>query len=121
MTAERIISVVEDDESLRVALVGLLRASGYAGRGFASSEDYLGVRDGTCECVVTDIHLPGASGIEMIGLLRALGDDTPVIVITARPEPALEREAIGRGALCILRKPVEAKILLDCVVRALGA
>ena len=116
-----IISIVEDDDSLREALVGLVRSCGYEARGFATADRYLSVRDGRCGCVVADVHMPGTGGIELIGRLRALGYDVPVIVITARPEPSLEREAFDKGAFCVLAKPFESEALIDCIDRALAA
>ena len=121
MAADNLISVVEDDESLRAALVGLLRSFGYAARGFPSADDYLSVRDGRCGCVIADIHLPGTSGLDMIGRLRALGYPVPVIVITALSGPAVDREARDKGAFCVLAKPFESEALIDCVERALAA
>ncbi|WP_114952638.1 response regulator transcription factor [Sphingosinicella terrae] len=121
MAADTLISVVEDDESLRAALVGLLRSFGYEARGFASADDYLSVRDGRCGCVIADVHLPGTSGIALIGRLRDLGYSVPVIVITALLGPAVEREAHDRGAFCVLAKPFESEALIDCVERALAA
>jgi FixJ family two-component response regulator len=121
VTSDRFISIVEDDESLRDALVGLLRSVGYAARGFACAEDFLAVQDGRCGCVITDIRMPGLSGIEMTAQLRRSGFEVPVIMITARDDPALEQQARAGGALCILRKPFESEALLDCVERALAA
>jgi len=119
--AEKLVSIVEDDESLREALVGLLRSLGYAARGFASAEDFLSVRDGRCACIITDIRMPGISGIEMTERLRAMGYSAPVIMITARAEPRLEQQALACGAMCVLRKPFEADALVDCLERALAA
>ena len=114
------VSIVEDDESLRLAMVGLIRSLGHEARGFASAEDYLAVQDGRCRCVISDIQMPGMSGIEMIGRLRATGYDVPVILVTARTERSLEERAFAAGALCVLRKPFEAEKLLDCLRTALG-
>lgn len=115
------ISIVEDDESLRQALIGLVRSLGHSARGFADAESYLALRDGRCGCVIADVHLPGASGIELIGRLREMGYSAPVIIITARPEAALERQAFERGAFCVLSKPFESDALIDCLDRALAA
>ena len=121
MEGDKFISVVEDDDSLREALVGTLRSLGYRARGFACAETFLGVQDGQCGCIITDIRMPGLSGIEMTERLRALGYDAPVIMITARADAALERQAYASGAICLLRKPFETAALLDCVERALAA
>ena len=120
-TPERFVSIVEDDESLREALVGLLRSHGYSARGFANAEDYLAVRDGQCGCVISDISMPGLSGFELSDRLRDMGYKVPMIMITARAEPSLERQAEARGIVCLLRKPFAAAALMDCVERALAA
>jgi len=118
---EGVISIVEDDESLRVALVGFVRSLGYSARGFPTAEEYLSVRDGRCTCVITDLQLPGMSGLDMIPRLREMGYTVPVIVVTARTEAALEQEAYAGGAFCFVRKPFEMPVLLDCLERALAA
>jgi FixJ family two-component response regulator len=121
VSGETMISIIEDDESLRQALIGLVRSLGYSARGFADAEAYLDVRDGRCGCVIADVHLPGMSGIELIGRLREKLYSMPIIIITARPEAALEREAYERGAFCFLSKPFESDALIDCLDRALAA
>jgi FixJ family two-component response regulator len=121
MAEKEIVSVVEDDESLRIALVGLLKSFGYAARSYASAEDYLGVRDGRCACLITDIQLPGITGFELIARLGELGYRVPVILITARHDVLVERDAAEHGVLCLLRKPFDARTLVDCVERALAA
>jgi FixJ family two-component response regulator len=113
------VSIVEDDESLRAALVALIRSVGHEARGFASAEEYLAIQDGNCACVITDLHMPGISGIEMMLKLGEMGYSVPAIMITARAEPSTEARAVAAGALCILRKPFEAEALLECVRRAL--
>jgi len=121
VTSERFVSIVEDDSSLREALVGLLRSHGYSARGFANAEDYLAVRDGLCGCVISDISMPGLSGLELSDRLREMGYFVPMIMITARAEPALEQQARDRDIVCLLRKPFAADALMDCVERALAA
>jgi FixJ family two-component response regulator len=118
---EKFISIVEDDDSLREALIGLLRSTGHKARGFPDAETFLAVRDGQCGCVITDIKLPGLSGIEMTERIRAMGYAVPVIMITARADAGLEDQAQAAGAICMLKKPFETEALLDCVNRALAA
>lgn len=119
--AERAISIVEDDESLRTALVGLLRSMAHDAHGYATAEEFLAADEGEIDCVITDIHLPGMTGIEMMRRLRERGDAVPVIVVTARDEKRLLAEARAGGALCLLRKPFETQDLLDCLERAFAA
>ena len=119
--AGKVISIVEDDASMREALVGFVRSLGYGARGFSSAEAYLAVRDNQCACVITDIELPGIDGLAMMAELKALGYEIPVIVITARGTIASEVAARSGGALCYLTKPFEMAALIDCLDRALAA
>jgi FixJ family two-component response regulator len=115
-----LISIIDDDESMRAAVAALVRSSGYQVRGFASAEEFLacGAIQGFA-CVITDIQMPGMSGIELKRHLAASQCSLPVIMITAREEPGLEESAIASGAVCFLRKPFEADALISCLERAL--
>jgi FixJ family two-component response regulator len=115
---QRVICIVEDDDSLRQALVGFLRSLGHEARGYGSAEEFLERGDRDVACVVSDIHLPGLNGIEMVRRLRASGDRAPVIFITAYEEERWSGEAAKSGALCLLRKPFATQDLLDCLDRA---
>ena len=115
-----LIAIVEDDESLRCALVTLFRSLGWEARGFGSAEDFLAVPD-RWACVITDIQLPGENGLDLARRLREQDHDAPVIVITARTEEGLAAQAEAIGAVCLLRKPFDTGELIDCVERALGA
>lgn len=117
---EGLISIIDDDDSLRSALVGLLRSYGYVASGYATAEEYLGAAPGS-DCIVTDIHMPGLSGIELKEELSRRGDRTPVIMITARSEPGLEARARASGAACFLRKPFDTGELVGCIESALAA
>jgi FixJ family two-component response regulator len=114
------IAVVDDDESFRTALVESLLSLGYGVSGFASAEDFV-AGDRSCDCVITDIHMPGMSGIDLKRLLGARGSKVPVIMITARTAPDLEARAVNGGAVCLLKKPFETNALIDCLERALKA
>lgn len=121
MPEGHLISIIDDDASLRGALVRLVRSLGYGARGFASAEDFL--RNGTGHgfaCVITDIQMPGMSGIELKRHLAAEGCPLPVIMITARAEREIEEQARASGAVCFLRKPFEADVIVRCLEKALG-
>ena len=122
MSTERLIAVIDDDESFRVALVDSLSSLGYRARGFASAEEFI-AGEGTelYDCIITDIHMPGMSGFELIRRLLAHHSSVPVIMITAHAEPGLESRAAAIGAVCLLRKPFEADALTRCLERALKA
>ncbi|HEX3162374.1 MAG TPA: response regulator [Pseudolabrys sp.] len=119
MSRELLISVIDDDESFRTALVESLRSLGYGARGFASAEEFIaGNGESSGDCIVTDIHMSGMSGFDLKRLLAARGSTVPVIMITARAEHGLEAKAAASGAVCLLRKPFETDVLLDCLERA---
>jgi len=121
VVADTLISIIDDDDSLRTALVGLVRSLGYSASGFANAEEFL-AGDGAArsDAIVTDIQMPGLSGIELKERLSAQGCDAPVIMITARAEPGLRERAFASGATCVLKKPFPAEALIDCLERALA-
>ena len=120
MSRERLIAVIDDDESFRVALVDSLSSLGYGARGFASAEEFIaGDGTGQYDCIITDIHMPGMNGFDLKRRLLAQDSSVPVIMITGHAEPGLEGRAAAIGAVCLLRKPFEADALADCLQRAL--
>ena len=122
LSPEPLISIVDDDESLRQALVGLVRSLGYRAQGYASADAFLACPDAAAsDCIVTDIQMPGLSGIELKHRLVAAGRLTPVIMVTARDEAVLHEKARASGAFCLLRKPFAGDALIECLERALAA
>lgn len=120
MPAGPLIAVLDDDDSMCSAIVALVRSSGNDARGFASAEDFLA--SGPVQrfsCIITDIQMPGMTGIELKQHLAASQSSVPVIMITARHDPGLEQRAMASGAVCFLEKPFEADVLLECLERAL--
>jgi FixJ family two-component response regulator len=116
------ISVIDDDDSMRNAVVALVRSAGYAALGFASAEEFLASGEvHRFACVITDIQMPGMSGIELKQHLMASQNAVPVIMITARDDPDLEAKALTSGAACFLRKPFDADRLIRCLERAVRA
>ncbi|WP_342724678.1 response regulator [Bradyrhizobium sp. B097] len=116
MTRDLEIAVIDDDESFRAALVESLASLGYGADGYASAEDYIGSIGGkSFNCVVTDIHMPGMSGLDLMQRLAAQGSTTPVVLITARSDTNLAAKAAAAGAACLLRKPFEINDLIDCI------
>jgi FixJ family two-component response regulator len=109
------IAVIDDDESFRVALVESLSSLGYGSDGYASAEDFIPAIIGgkSFNCVVTDIHMPGMSGLNLMKRLAARGSTTPVVLITARSDRNLEARAAAAGAACLLRKPFEINDLIQ--------
>lgn len=122
MADDKIICVIDDDESMRASLEGLLRSLGHAVRGFASAEDYLAspARE-CCACVISDVQMPGMSGLDLQERMRAARIATPFIFITAFGEGQAQARAMHGGAACFLRKPFDAAALIACLDRALAA
>ena len=110
------IAVIDDDESFRVALVESLSSLGYGASGYASAENYVrAIGDRSFNCIVSDIHMPGMSGLDLMKRLTAQGSTIPVVLITARSDANLEAKAAAAGAACLLRKPFEIDELIECV------
>jgi FixJ family two-component response regulator len=115
------IAIVDDDESMRLALTALLRALDYDVHSYASAEALLD--DGPLSrfaCIVTDIQMPSMSGIELKARLAESQYLRPVIMITARHEPDLERRALASGAFCFLHKSAEPGELVGWVEKAVN-
>jgi FixJ family two-component response regulator len=120
VAAKPLIGIIDDDPSLQKALVRLVRSFGYDARAFASAEEFLESGSmSSCSCIVTDIQMPGMSGIDLKRLMDERQCTIPVIMITARTDPELEYSARASGAHCFLRKPLQSGALMDCLARAL--
>jgi FixJ family two-component response regulator len=122
VSRELLIAIIDDDDSFRMALVDCLGSLGYGARGFASAEEFIGWEAGaSCDCVITDIHMPGMSGLDLGRLLAGRRSEVPVIMVTARSDPGVDAHAEASGAICLLRKPFETDALIGCLEKALKA
>jgi len=122
VSKQLLIAVIDDDESFRTALVELLCSFGYVVHDFASAEEFIAAdRVASYDCIMTDIHMPGMSGIDLKRLLAARDHQVPVMMITARTDPGLEARALACGATCLLRKPFETDALIGSLENALKA
>jgi FixJ family two-component response regulator len=101
---------------MREALGRLLEISGYAPASYGSAEEFLraGLEPGVI-CVVSDVTLPGMSGLDLLDRLRARHTALPVVLITAHDAPGRDREALSRGAVAYLAKPFHGTALLDVI------
>jgi len=115
-----LISIIDDDESVRLATASLLRSEGYRTELFASAEDFLAGDAARFACVVSDIQMPGMSGIDLTDRLLAGDAAARIILMTARTERELLARAGASGAVCLLCKPFAAEQLLSCVALALS-
>jgi FixJ family two-component response regulator len=119
-TQDHMISIVDDDESVREATKGLVRSLGYAAATFASAEEFLtSDRIHATSCVIADVQMPGLSGIDLQHRLVAQGLRLPVIFVTAFPDERTRRRAIDAGAVDYLSKPFSDEQLVSCLNTAL--
>jgi FixJ family two-component response regulator len=114
------IAIVDDDEAVRVATRHLVRALGYKTEAFASAEEFLRSPSAAeWSCVISDVNMPGFSGIELQRSLTAKGRNVPFIFITAFPDQAIQDRALKAGAVGFLSKPFASRDLIECLERAL--
>jgi FixJ family two-component response regulator len=113
--------VIDDDESVRKALLRLLRSAGWSACGFATAEEFLDAGD-PCPgaCLVLDVRMPGMSGLELKQLLDQRVHRPPVIFITGCHDEHLRQQAVRAGAAGFLTKPFDDQSLLDAVSGALA-
>ena len=115
----QMIAIVDDDESVRVATRHLVQALGFRTSTFASAEDFLHSSHAPeWSCVISDVNMPGLSGLELQRRLAAEGRRVPIIFITAFPDKAIEERALKAGAVGFLSKPFDCNNLAECLERA---
>jgi FixJ family two-component response regulator len=120
LAKDPMISIVDDDSSVRAAANILVKSLGYATATFASAEEFLeSGRLGDTACLITDVQMPGMSGVDLQSHLIANGHCTPVIFVTAYPEEAIRERALDAGACGFLVKPFREESLIACLDRAL--
>lgn len=117
-----LLSVVDDDESMRESLPDLIKEFGFAARAFSSAEEFLssGAVDET-RCLILDIAMPGMNGPELYEELKRRGEKIPVIFITAQKDEAIRARALKQGAAGFLIKPFSDTALLAAIKTALEA
>jgi FixJ family two-component response regulator len=117
-----LVAIVDDDDSLRVALQGLLKATGFPAEAYSSAEEFLssGHQQQTA-CLITDIRMPGMSGLELQAKLNADRFRIPIIFLTAHGDEKMRMQALRAGAVEFLAKPFDAEALLENVRAALEA
>jgi FixJ family two-component response regulator len=116
-----VISVIDDDASVRAATENLLSSHGYLVRTFASAEDYLqSAQPDDSSCVVADVQMSGMSGLDLLTHVRIRGSDVPFIFITAFPDESVRARALKVGAIGFLAKPFTGPVLIGCIQAALN-
>jgi FixJ family two-component response regulator len=121
VSESRLIVCVDDNQAVCEAMLGLLKALGFAAEAFLSAEALLqsGRLDDTA-CLITDVQLGGMSGLQLQTRLYELGYRIPTIMITAFPDEGIRDQALSAGAVCFLSKPVLKADLLNCIHSALA-
>jgi FixJ family two-component response regulator len=116
----KVVAIVDDDEAVRTALEGLLRSAGLTARAFESAEKFIesGQQLHTA-CLITDIRMPGMSGLELQAKLNAEHCRIPIIFITAHGDTQMRMQALRAGAVEFLAKPFNDEALLETVRAAL--
>src|SRR5215472_13970499 len=122
VTAPPLLSVVDDDESVRESLPDLLRELGFAVRAFSSAEEFLSSDcvDET-SCLILDIAMPGMTGLELEQELKSRSQEIPIVFITAQRDDTTRARLLKRGAAGFLLKPFSDTALLTAVNTALQA
>ena len=115
-----LVVIVDDDESVRVAVHGVLRSVGLKAQAFSSAEEYLasGTPDRT-GCLVTDVQMPGMTGLELQARLAEDDYRIPIIFITAYGNARMRAQAMRAGAVEFLGKPFNDDVLLESIRAAL--
>jgi FixJ family two-component response regulator len=115
-----VVSVVDDDTSVRAATSKFLRSHGYTVQVYSSAEHFLqSGRLNDTSCVIADLQMPGMSGLELLTMVRAQGYGVPFIFITAFPDETARARALQAGAICFLSKPFAGPTLINCLGAAL--
>jgi len=116
-----VIAVVDDDAAMREALFELLQVLDLSCRTFDGAEAFLAsYAPGSFDCLITDIRMPGTTGLELQQKLNSLGSTMPVIVVTSSNDPLTRSRSLKEGAIAYLSKPVNDEVLIRHLITALG-
>jgi FixJ family two-component response regulator len=116
------VAVVDDEESVRSALLRLLRASRLECEGYASGEEFLSsLSTRRPDCLVLDLQMAGLNGRDVQRQLIGLQTPIPLIMITAHDEPTIREQCLADGAAAYLRKPLRGDVLIRSIHAAIGS
>jgi FixJ family two-component response regulator len=116
----QIVSIVDDDESLRRSLRNLLASVGFPVETFASAEAFLqSIHQERTGCLVLDLRMPGMNGFDLLRHLSDTGSRIPAVILTAHGDDEARQRSLQAGAVAFLSKPFNGKALLDAVRTAL--
>ena len=115
-----VISIIDDDASVRAATNRLVRSLGYVAHTFASADEFLrSSQANESSCVIADIQMPGMSGVELQRRLLSRGYGLPIIFVTAFPDEGIKARVLEAGAVCFLTKPFDGPTLIKYLDTAL--
>ena len=122
MVERRLVSVVDDDESVRESLPDFLRSFGHEVRPYTSAEEFLHCAEGMTRtgCLILDVAMPGMSGPELQLELARQGVPIPIVFVSADADDVLCQQLLARGAVACLSKPFSESALMGAVTAALG-
>ena len=121
MQTPPVVSIVDVDKAVRLALGSLIRSLGWQALMYESAEEFLASGQAAySSCLISDIRMSGMSGIEMHERLRAQGHAPATIFVTAYPTPSLQARAASNGALALLQKPCQPALITHWLSVALG-
>jgi FixJ family two-component response regulator len=120
LTTVPVISIIDDDASVRLATNNLVTSLGYVAHTFASAQEFLLSTDmnDTC-CIIADVQMPEMTGVELQSLLRSRGSCVPFIFVTAYPDERIRARVLHAGATCFLPKPFDGRTLIKYLDTAL--
>jgi FixJ family two-component response regulator len=122
VSRSQIVSIVDDDASVRAAMESLVRSLGFVACGFESAEDFLrSPRVQDSACLISDVQMPGMSGPDLRDRLIAQGSRIPIIFVTAFPKQTVKRCAHAEGVLAVLEKPFGGETMSDLLRQAVAA
>lgn len=120
MVKKAVISIVDDDESVREATMNLMKSLGLDSEAFQSAEDFLlSDRRHCTSCLIADVQMPGMTGLELHSHLMASGKPIPTVLITAYADESTRASALRAGVICYLIKPFNEVDLMGCIDEAL--
>jgi FixJ family two-component response regulator len=120
LSTSSIISIIDDDASVRAATNNFLKSRGYIVYTFTSAQEFLrSTHLDDTSCVVADVQMPVMGGLDLLTHMRDRGYRAPFIFITGFPDEDVRARALKAGAICFLAKPFASRMLIECLESAL--
>jgi FixJ family two-component response regulator len=115
------IAIVDDDQAFGDSMRRLVTSLGYAASAFRSAAEFLASPQlAATTCLVTDVHMPAMTGVDLYRHMVEAGHAIPTILVTAYPDECVQERVLSQGVVCYLSKPLEENVLIDCLRLALA-